>query len=80
MDDLKADSKSAGVDNHFSPLHINTFGQTEENYASVIWAHLISQPLILLAWAKWHKRRHIGQAQSVISENPKYFPYWPTRA
>lgn len=49
MDDLKTDSRSAGVDNNFSPLHINTFGQTEESHASMIWAHLISQPLILLA-------------------------------
>lgn len=32
MDDLKADSKSAGVDNNFIPLHINTFRQPDENH------------------------------------------------
>lgn len=49
MDDLKADSKSAGVDNNFIPLHINTFRQPDENHALMVWLHLIPRPLKLLS-------------------------------
>ena len=49
MDDLKADSKSVGVDNNFIPLHINTFRQPDENHALMVWLHLISRPLKLLS-------------------------------
>lgn len=72
MDDLKADSKSAGLGDNFSPVHINTSRQPDENYAVMVWLHLIIWPLILLslmsldskcltlmlpkAAAKWHRR------------------------
>ena len=49
MDDLKADSKSVGVDNNFIPLHINTFRQPDENHGLMVWLHLISRPLKLLS-------------------------------
>lgn len=49
MDALKADFKSAGVDNNFSLLHINTSRQPDENHALMVWLHLITWPLTLLA-------------------------------